>query len=90
MLCYLLPECNPSFFLFFFFNFFFLNHAKFLQLDFSFSLVLFLPLPLEYMLVCLFFFQCLFSLKTNFFSVVFNCFSLDLLFQDHARQSAYL
>lgn len=89
MLCYLLPECNPFFSLKKFF-FFFFNHVKFLQLAFSFSLVLFLPLPLEYMLVCLFFFQCLFSLKTNFFSVVFNCFSLDLLFQDHARQSVYL
>lgn len=85
MLRYLLPEYNPSFF------FFFLKHVKFLYLSFFFFQSCTIPASPSriYVGVPFLLSVSVFS-QDQFFSVVFNCFSPDLLFQAHARQSVYL
>lgn len=82
MLCYLLPECNPSFF--------FLKHVKFLYLSFFFFQSCTISASPSRIYVGVPFLSVSVFSQDQFFSVVFNCFSPDLLFQAHARQSVYL
>lgn len=83
MLCYLLPECNPSFF-------FFLKHVKILYLSFFFFQSCTISASPSRIYVGVPFLSVSVFSQDQFFSVVFNCFSPDLLFQAHARQSVYL
>lgn len=87
MLCYLLPECNPSSSFFFFL----IKKACEVSLPFFFfqSCTISASPSRIYVDVPFLLSVSVFS-QDQFFSVVFNCFSPDLLFQAHARQAVYL